>query len=207
MTSSGKTVLVRRILSNWRTLIDISKPTLNVLWCYGAKQELHNIPIKNVNINYINGKPNESLLNSCKPDIIVLDDLMEEIKNDEKMANIFTRESHHKNISVIYIVQNLFNQGKYMRNISLNCHYIVIMKGIRSAQQVSLLGSQLFPGKTKQIKKIFNKATENCYSYLLFDLHPRSNDRFRIRTRITNEECPVNLNKNNSCAPIFFELN
>jgi len=207
MTSSGKTVLVRRLLSNWKNLIDINKSNLNVLWCYGQQQELYKKAIANVNINYISGKPTETSLGLYKPDIIVCNDLMEELKNDENISNFFTRGSHHKNISVIYIVQNLFNQGKYMRNISLNCHYIIIMKGIRSAQQIAILGSQIFPGKSKQLKKIYNKATERPFSYLLFDLHPRSNDKFRIRSRITKEEVPVNLATKNSFAPLYFELN
>ena len=206
MTSSGKTVLVRRILSNWKTLIDIDKQNLNVLWCYGQMQELYKKDIPNVSTNYISGKPTETSFELYKPDIIVFDDLMDELKNDENISNFFTRGSHHRNISVIYIVQNLFNQGKCMRNISLNCHYMIIMKGIRSAQQISVLGSQLFPGKTKSLKKIYNKATEKPFSYLIFDLHPRSNDKFRIRTRITREELGGNLARKNSFAPIYFEL-
>jgi hypothetical protein len=41
-------------------------------------------------------------------------DLMDE--TDQRVASLFTKKSHHRNISVMYIVQNLF----YHRTISLN---------------------------------------------------------------------------------------
>jgi len=34
-TSTGKTVLVRKILENWKSLIHINSNVLNVLWYYG----------------------------------------------------------------------------------------------------------------------------------------------------------------------------
>jgi hypothetical protein len=44
-------------------------------------------------------------------------------------------------LSTIYIVQNIFHQGKVMRNISLNAHYIVLFKSQDSTdkQQISML--------------------------------------------------------------------
>ena len=43
-------------------------------------------------------------------------------------VDLSTRERHHRNLSVIYVAQNIFHQGKEMRNISLNAHYIVLFK-------------------------------------------------------------------------------
>ena len=54
---------------------------------------------------------------------IILDDLMDE--TDQRVASLFTKKSHHRNISVMYIVQNLFHRGKHHRTISLNAHYMV----------------------------------------------------------------------------------
>ena len=45
---------------------------------------------------------------------------------DQRIVNLFTRGSHHHSLSVIYIVQNLFHQGKGSRSISLNSHYLTI---------------------------------------------------------------------------------
>ena len=40
--------------------------------------------------------------------------------------------SHHRNISVILITQNLFHQANYCRTISLNAKYIVLLKNARN---------------------------------------------------------------------------
>ena len=50
---------------------------------------------------------------------------------DKRIVNLFTRDSHHHNLSVIYIVQNLFHQGKGSRSISLNSYYLVLFKNPR----------------------------------------------------------------------------
>jgi hypothetical protein len=39
--------------------------------------------------------------------LIILDDLMDE--TDQRVASLFTKKNHHRNISVMYIVQNLFH--------------------------------------------------------------------------------------------------
>jgi len=44
------------------------------------------------------------------PTLIVLDDLMDSAYS-EKLSEIFTKGSHHRNISLVLITQNLFHQG------------------------------------------------------------------------------------------------
>ena len=79
--------------------------------------------------------------------LVVLDDLIAQSGNDKRIAFLFTRGSHYRNLCVIYIVQNIFHQGKKMRNISLNAHYIVLFKSPRDKQQISILARQINPGK------------------------------------------------------------
>ena len=47
------------------------------------------------------------------------------------VSNLLTKFAHHKNLSVIFIVQNLFPKGKYARDVSLNAHYIISFKNPR----------------------------------------------------------------------------
>ena len=56
---------------------------------------------------------------SVNTNLIVFDDQMIAASKDKLIENLFTRGSHHRNLSVIYIVQNLFHQGKGSRSISL----------------------------------------------------------------------------------------
>ena len=67
---------------------------------------------------------------------------------DKRIENLFARGSHHRNLSVIYIVQNLFHQGKGSRSISLNSHYLVLFKNPRDKLQILTLAKQMYPGQT-----------------------------------------------------------
>jgi len=46
---------------------------------------------------------------------------------------MFTKISHHRNVSVVYLTQNVFDKNKYARTISLNAHYLVLIKNPRDA--------------------------------------------------------------------------
>ena len=56
----------------------------------------------------------------------------------------FTKISHHRNLSVVYVCQNLFDKFKYHRTISLNSHYIVLLRNPRDTQPVANLARQIF---------------------------------------------------------------
>jgi hypothetical protein len=56
--------------------------------------------------------------------LFIIDDMMGE--KDRVISKLFTKKSHHGNLSVIYIVQNLFHQSKEHRTISLNASYLCL---------------------------------------------------------------------------------
>ena len=96
-------------------------------------------------LRLIEGLPDATKYDITVPRLIILDDLMNDLKGDI-VANLFTKGSHHTNSSIILIVQNIYSQQREMRDISLNAHYITILKNPRDKQQVSTLDSQMFPG-------------------------------------------------------------
>ena len=98
-------------------------------------------------IEFNQGFP-EDIDEPTQRNLIVLDDLMAQSGKDKRIADLFTKGSHHRNLSVIYIVQNIFHQGKEMRNISLNAHYIVLFKSPKDRQQISILARQVNPGQS-----------------------------------------------------------
>ena len=106
-------------------------------------------------IEFNQGIPNDidnaDYLDVSQRNLIVLDDLMAQSRKDKRIADLFTKGSHHRNLSIIYIVQNIVHQGKEMRNISLNAHYIVLFKSPRDKQQMSMLARQVNPGKYKNL--------------------------------------------------------
>ncbi len=104
------------------------------------------------------------------------------------MELLFTQGCHHRRLSVIFITQNLYGQGKSARTIALNCWYLVLFKNIRGTSQIQTLGRQLFPGRSKALVESFGDATKESWGYLVVDLSPRAKDEYRLRSKIYPDE-------------------
>ena len=133
---------------------------------------------------FVEGLPTLELDNKRR--LLILDDLMNE--SDERVTKLFTKGSHHRNISIIYIVQNLFNKNKDQRTISLNSHYLVVFKNPRDASQITHLAKQMYPGKLKYVQEAFKDATAVPHGYLLFDLRQNTPEHLRLRSNIFPDE-------------------
>ena len=103
---------------------------------------------------------------------------------DKRIVNLFTRGSHHRNLSVIYIVQNLFHQGKGSRSISLNSHYLVLFKNPRDKLQILTLAKQMYPGQTHSFIQRYEEAMQRPFDYLLVDLKTTTQNNCRLRTNV-----------------------
>jgi hypothetical protein len=103
---------------------------------------------------------------------------------DQNVCNLFTKLSHHRSVSVVFITQNLYHRNRFVRTMNLNTHYIVMFKNPRDANQVTALARQMYPGRSKFMVEAFKDATKNPYGYLLIDLKPETDERYRIRTNI-----------------------
>ena len=120
--------------------------------------------------------------------LVVLDDQMSEAGKMET-SNLFTKGSHHRNITVVYIVQNVLDKGKVHRTISLNSHYMVLFKNPRDEGQMRPLAQQVFPSKVKFFMDSFREATKKDHGYLLLDIHPLTPDPLPVRTsKIMSDE-------------------
>lgn len=116
--------------------------------------------------------------------LLILDDLVYRVIQSFDYMELFTIHVHHMNISVIFISQNLFPQGKYSRVISLNCQYLVLSKNPRDNFQVKYLATQLYPNRTPYFLDAYEKATQKPYSYLLVDLTVSGKRDYSPRTAI-----------------------
>ena len=102
----------------------------------------------------------------------------------------FTKGSHHRNISVILITQNLFHQGNHCRTISLNAKYIVVLKNTRDKNQFTYLARQLFPEDSAGLYEAYLETTKQPDGYLVLDFAQDTDDLLRFRTRIFPGEGP-----------------
>ena len=160
----------------------------NIIWCYGMYQPAYDEMLKTIpNIRFVKGVPGdlEALINPSIRNLVVIDDLMHELSNDDQRnTNLFTKGCHHRDLSVICILQNIFHRGKELRNMSLNSHYLVVFKSPRDSNQVNHLTRQMFPGHVKYMQEAFEDATKRPYGYLFCDLKPETPTGFQLRTNI-----------------------
>ena len=119
--------------------------------------------------------------------LFILDDCFIEAVENKNVVDTFTK-GRHKNISTIFITQNLFFSGKHARNISLNCSHYVLMRN-RDLGQIENLGRQLYgTGRGSTFLDIYKRAlTVNTYGYLLVDLGPNTPECLQLRTNILGE--------------------
>lgn len=185
-TFSGKTSLIKKFLTERHSLIDTWIE--EVIYCLPEDQVVdESIPYTKLN----RGVPEISMFNDLKPRIVILDDLLSSV--DTNVVELFTRGSHHYNLSVIFVVQNLFSKNKGVRDISLNSHYIFLMKNPRDRQQINTLARQISPENSRFICESYKDATNEPYGYLLLDLHQTTPEEYRVRTNIFSTDSPRNI--------------
>ena len=121
--------------------------------------------------------------------LIVFDGQMIYASKDSRIVNLFTLGSHHRNLSVIYIVQNLFHQGKGSCSISLNSTYLVLFKNSRDKLQILILAKQMYPGQTDFFLNQYEETVKRPSGYVLIDLKTttQGNGRLRINFPPTDE--------------------
>lgn len=177
-TGCGKTCLLLNILKEIELFEQ--KPT-KIIWCYSVYQEKFNA-YKDI-IHFHDGLYDvKSLENVQGHKIVILDDLMHKLNED--VAETFTVYSHHLNISVFFITQNIFHQSKYMRDVSLNTQYLILFGQRRDTSQINVLASQMFPSQRKEFLKVYKEVTSKPHGYLLCELHPKNTYRVLLRTNI-----------------------
>ena len=153
-TCCGKSQFVKRLLESGEDII-YGVPE-NIIWCYGVYQSAYDGMQRSIpNIHFVEGVPSdlESMINPSKRNLVVIDDLMQELSNDPRITSLFTKGCHHRNLSVIFILQNIFHRGKELRDMSLNCHYLVLFKSPRDSSQINHLAKQMFPGHVKYMQE------------------------------------------------------
>lgn len=185
-TSSGKSHFIKQLLKERSRII---RGTIQeIVYCIPEGQVVD----RGIHFDRLHeGIPDVSLFTDLKPRLVILDDLMREANAD--VVDLFTKGSHHYNLSVIFVMQNIFNQGKGRRDISLNAHYIVCFKNPRDKQQILHLSKQIHPENPKYIQEAYNDATSNPFGYLLFDLRQTTPDIIRYRTAIFQSDSPSDI--------------
>ena len=100
--------------------------------------------------------------------LIILDDLMSTAFKARRITDLFTEGSHHRNLSVISLNQNLdYSKDPTQRR---NCHYMVLFNNPVDQQPMMTLARQMYPQNPSVFMKEFEQATSIPHGYLLVDL-------------------------------------
>ncbi|KAL3068649.1 hypothetical protein niasHT_038302 [Heterodera trifolii] len=161
-SSSGKTQLVLRLLRHANVMFD--PPPKAIVWAYGEYSA--QIPeLERQGVVPHAGAPSDEMLKKLpKPCLIVYDDLMGDIEA-KKLADLYTKKSHHNNFSVIFLTQNLFD--KSMRVPRSNAQYIFLMRAPNDMLSIRNLASQMFPREQGFLMDAYRQACALPYGYLL----------------------------------------
>lgn len=192
-SNSGKSYFIKMLLENCKDVMSLVPE--NIVWCYTCWQPLYDELLGRINIKFLQGIPDslcdDELFPPSKTNLLVIDDLMESASKNDEVEKAFTKYTHHRNLSVIYLVQNLFFQGKASRTINLNTNYMVLFKNPRDKLQISVLARQMYPGNSKYFLECFQDATSRPYGYLFVDLKAQTPEELRLRSGVFPQEIPA----------------
>ena len=182
-TGCGKTRFIQKLPDQAKTAIN--PPPSMITYMYGEYQDLFN---EIEGVNFVHGLDSVETITGGDPHLIIIDDLMTESSNSEVISNLFTRGSHHRNLSVILLVQNFFAKGSQVRKITLNSHYVVLFKNPRDETIAGNIARQMYPNKIKSFQKAYEEATKNPYTYFFIDLKPDTPEEVRLLSNAFGEE-------------------
>jgi Adenovirus IVa2 protein len=184
-TGSGKTELMKHIILNIEDMMN--PPPAHILWYYAEHQPSLEQALGE-RVEFREGCPtlddfSDSIGGSVDGStLVIIDDLMSEC--DSEVTKLFTKGSHHRNLSIFFLMQNFFYQSKDIRTMSLNSHYILLFKNPRDTQQIKVLGRQMYGRDSGVLEDAFNLATSVPHGYLLIDAKQATPEHLRLRSRI-----------------------
>jgi len=141
------------------------------------------------NIQNQEGLPENFRNAQGEPSLIILDDLLNQLYLRD-VCDLFTKGSHHRNISVLLSTQNFFHHGPNCRDISLNAKYLVLLKNVKDKNQFLYLARQAYPEDSHNIYETYLDATRQPHGYFLLDFAQDTDDKLRFQTNAFPDEYP-----------------
>ena len=121
----GKTCFTESLILNHLKELFVN-PLPMIHYCYRAWQDGFR-DMKDAGVRFHKGIPTTFHLQKWFPKggLLVLDDLMVEGGKDKELLDLFTKHSHHQNITLLYLCQDMFPPGKYAKSFSRNAHCVM----------------------------------------------------------------------------------
>ena len=165
----GKTVFVSKLLENIYAFAKV--PPTKVIYVYKVWQQKFE-ELLSLGVNF--KKDYDNIVNDIKasisgePILVIFDDLIGS-SSLKDIADLFTVDARHMNISLVFLTQRMFVNDESFRQISQNCDYFVIFKNPRNSSEIRALAQQMTPGNLILVN-IYMEATKWPFSYLFINL-------------------------------------
>ncbi len=186
----GKTYWVKRLLAEKERLIQpVPK---RIVWCYVQWQPLYDeIKEMDPTIEFVEGLPinlDAGFFDRDIANLMIVDDMMTDITKDNRLTHLYTRGSHHENLSVICLLQNLYY--KNTQTMRRNSHYLVLFDMPMDKTQVRTMSHQMFPSSPYHLLQTYDKAVSKPYGYLVVVSKPNIKQHDRLKTDIFHDDVP-----------------
>jgi len=176
-SGSGKTQTLLNLIYNmpntWEKIFIVTKNKDEALYNY-LEDRLgeQGLSIK----EGISELPDLDSLDKTQNNLIVLDDLVNEPSKQQRPICDYFIRARKKNCSIIYISQSFYAVPKLIRD---NISYLII-KQVSSMKNLTMICRECSLGiEKKQLKKIYDDATQTKQDFLLIDLEGDKDERFR----------------------------
>jgi Adenovirus IVa2 protein len=183
-TGCGKSELMKNIILNVNKMVHPIPQ--RIIWYYAEKQPKLEQALVPAGVEFRLGLPEMSDFDGEQSTLIVIDDMMSEC--NKEITKLFTKGSHHRNLSIWFLMQNFFHRGNEIRTITRQAQYIILFKNPRDIQQAGYLARQMFGRDANYMEDAYEKATSEPYGYLVIDVKPETPPEIRLRSEILPQD-------------------
>ena len=186
----GKTMFVTQLLT---TDGIFQQPIKHIYWLMGVDDGESGDTAKQLKhlkaVTFLKGFEKGWMDKPKQGDVLVIDDLFMEANKEKGFNNLFTKVARHRGITVIFITQNMFQQGgggsTSHRTRNLNVHYLVLFRNPRDSTVIQHVARQAFPTDKHFLIDAYHDATKDTpHGYIFIDFTQTCIDQLRIRTNI-----------------------
>lgn len=184
-SNSGKSTFCKQLLLNYSSLFEGELNDV-FIFCGSSDTSFQDIEDKvPFQITIIEGLP-DNLTEYIKPkSLYIFDDLQQECAQNKSLSDFFSKYSHHNELSVLLILQNLFSKGSERVTMLRNAHYLVLFNNPLDQSVIHTMSRRIDPDNYKKLKGMLISVVEK-YRYILIDGHQTTPKALKYRGDIFN---------------------
>ena len=117
----------------------------------------------------------------------MLDDLMAERGEDKELLDLYTKHSHHQNITLLYLCQDVSTREIYQEYFQERPLHHSLQESRRSIRHEEIYCLK-FPPCWEDMMDVYQIVTERPFGYMVLDLHAVSYGRKRVFSHLLTDE-------------------